>query len=169
LQLSDDMIEYQDLVVSGEIYKVLGEMWSMDRNVAKLKLLALCNTPPKMLDNKFWNGFMEKFPTIANMILNLNKEFKTIKKGKGKNKRMEGDAVCAYAHLTQAVESHFVLDLISMKLNIRYPDLEFITLHDAFYFPDTINLNEVKGFISDIFFETVKLRPSISHNYYNPK
>lgn len=144
LEHEKDVQQYKALVCNGGIYEELGSIWGMGKKEAKYKYLELCNTPPiQLFENNYWDKFSYYFPNVSAAIEDVNRYFTETKKQARKNKRFMNRRLCAYAIITQTLESDFMLSLIMPQVQDTNPEVSMISLHDAIY-----TTSEYSGLIS---------------------
>jgi len=169
LELKTDVLQYKELVCNGGIYKELGSIWGIDEKAAKGNYLTFCNMPPnQLIDNKKWNEFSLYFPNVAGAIEDVNKNFKQTKKQARKNKTNKNRKLCAYAIITQTLESDFILDLIMPQVHDTNPEVKMISIHDAIY--TTVQYSDlISETIQDVCQNYLGYYPSVKVKSFNTK
>jgi len=105
------------------------------RHAAKKKFLSALNSPPHF-ESPYKAVMSFQYPSVVEYFDKINGWFLTRKQKKAAKKK--GDSVdnfgkSGFAHLTQGLESDFLLNSVSECLEQQYPDIPFFTLHDAAY------------------------------------
>ena len=128
-----DLKEFVELVKSGELYELLMVLFNIpDRTEAKKKFLALLNTPSHW-ESPLREALIQRFPSLMQVIDLINTGYFKTKNAKGKAKWMPGDQVCTFAHVTQQLEAHFVLDVVCKAIEKDHPEVPMLTLHDCIF------------------------------------
>lgn len=159
--LEEDVKNYKDLVVTGQLYEYLEEHFkreldlpTIDRDTAKVALLQAFFS-----DNRFI-GTDEAAPKrcFSQLFPSVYKVFSTVKR---KNKR-------TLALLLQNIESYFIVDVISRRIGTEYPDLPIFTIHDSIV---TTVGNEalVSRIISEELEKGIGVAPTLKFEYWDTK
>lgn len=159
--LKEDVKNYKDLVVAGQLYEFLEEHFkriidlpTIDRTTAKIALLQAFFS-----DNRFI-GTEEAAPKrcFSQLFPSVYKVFSTVKR---KDKR-------TLALLLQNFESYFIVDVISRRIGTEYPDLPIFTIHDSIV---TTVGNEalVSSIISEELEKGVGVAPTLKYEYWDTK
>jgi hypothetical protein len=130
---NEDVERYIEDVRSGDIYEILKEEWNTklrtnyNRNTAKKKFLAILNSP-SYLKSSEKEETASKYPTIIKFIDELNGSFILSDKKKTNN-----NEIATFSHLTQKIESRFILDICCKRISEEYPDVPIFTIHDSIW------------------------------------
>ena len=144
----EDIKRYIEDVRSGDIYEILRDDWNTkldtnyDRSTAKKKFLAIMNSP-SYLKSREEDVAALKYPNVLKFIVELNGSF--VLKGK---KKTNNNDVATFSHLTQRIESRFVLDKCCKRLSEECPDVPIFTIHDSIWTSE-----QNKGLVMQIMIE----------------
>ncbi len=142
LQDTSDYKKIKNLILNQnkDLYEYISIQWNskglndkfekpFNRSTAKLKILALFNTPAKLVSkSKHWKEFTKLFPNVAERIKNINGDFPM-------NKKIfsDEDIKCPIAYITQYMESDLILNHVCKNIKTKNPEIPLLTIHDAIY------------------------------------
>jgi len=182
-QAYPDYLHFKDMLLNNDIYQFVADYWNeglqknYNRNSAKKKLLQVFNEPPSR-PSREKNALKLLWPSLIMAVDQLNKDFRTTANGTvvykregGKKdgiliketvgKRVAGDPVCLYAHLTQRIEANVILDKVCGYIARYKPGIAFLTIHDS-VMTTREHAEEVKQIMETIIEQETGLRPTVN-------
>jgi len=174
------VVQFIDLIVNGDIYSYIAELWnrtlstSYTRDTAKTRFLEILNSPPsRPSDEKII--LLKEWPEVFTAIDEMNRDMYTTKNGitikerivKGQlvpaktiGKRTTNDPVCLFAHFTQRLEAHVILDIVCRGISKERPDIPLLTIHDSILTTEE-HAQYVKDFMEHHIYRVMGRKPTV--------